>query len=706
MVVVSGSWVKNVATYPTPANNDDIVIPTTNTMSAKAILICRPNSHPFQERTLTLDQPVKVGRSVARARATATNAIFDCKVLSRHHAVLWFDNGKFYLQDTKSSNGTFVNNNKLSSSDSEPHEVCSGDIVQFGVDVVENNRKVTHCCIVATLKLYLADGKEAKACPSITESNRHGLVPLDDLYKLNQIIQEACQREQCLENKLNALQQLVDDTQRSSDKSWQAYIGEERLLSRVATLENQLLQAGKNVTDDQIREELHKLQEEQTVYQSAAKEALLKLHREMLDAISLATEQEQAKKTAEQEAVLAKDQLEKVQQELQELAHKIMLDQQKLIDERAQIEQREHELKAQLETESQLVNELTEKLEQYKSLVSNPVKELLPLEELEKCSLIYADDTKMKEELLGENTEIDYNNGTSNIRSEPENNHINLRVGLVNDNTTSDIDTEAMGDNNIPVLRKQSDNGTVVPDTFSVQSNSEVENEKELRSDSELVKDEENDAQDDSSDDEKDDGEYVERKVESKTLKYQSLQNELKNQVDHLEAEVKDSKKRIAELEFALVEQKDLILDKQQECKLLTEELNNLKLKCTDNQSLSVSENASDLQTIYSDLCNGNSSTESIQEIISGEQTDQITTHLIDISFMDSEKILNLEEELVVLKERFSAVNAEKLSLNKDLSALKEEYKNLCNRSYNTLFFYVAPLVLMVLYLLISQHFS
>jgi hypothetical protein len=69
MVVVSGIWVKNVATYPTPAIND-MVISNENKMTAKAVLICRPNSHPFQERTLALDQPVKVGRSVARARAT------------------------------------------------------------------------------------------------------------------------------------------------------------------------------------------------------------------------------------------------------------------------------------------------------------------------------------------------------------------------------------------------------------------------------------------------------------------------------------------------------------------------------------------------------------------------------------------------------------------------------------------------------------
>ena len=50
---------------------------------------------------------------------------------------------QFFLQDTKSSNGTFVNNVRLSkgSEESEPKELKSGDIVQFGVDVVENSKK-------------------------------------------------------------------------------------------------------------------------------------------------------------------------------------------------------------------------------------------------------------------------------------------------------------------------------------------------------------------------------------------------------------------------------------------------------------------------------------------------------------------------------------------------------------------------------------
>ena len=63
-------------------------------------------------------------------------------VLSRNHALIWYETGKFYLQDTKSSNGTFVNNQRLSkgSEESLPREVCSGDILQ--VPRLTNGRKM------------------------------------------------------------------------------------------------------------------------------------------------------------------------------------------------------------------------------------------------------------------------------------------------------------------------------------------------------------------------------------------------------------------------------------------------------------------------------------------------------------------------------------------------------------------------------------
>lgn len=65
-------------------------------MPAVAVFTCHPSSHPFQTRRVDLSEPVKIGRSVAKARPVPDNAIFDCKVLSRNHALLYYDkeNGK------------------------------------------------------------------------------------------------------------------------------------------------------------------------------------------------------------------------------------------------------------------------------------------------------------------------------------------------------------------------------------------------------------------------------------------------------------------------------------------------------------------------------------------------------------------------------------------------------------------------------------
>lgn len=54
---------------------------------------------------------------------------------------------------------------------------------------MENSRKVTHGCIIATLKLYLPDGKEAKASPTIVSSVSSTSLPTQDLYQLHHYIQ-------------------------------------------------------------------------------------------------------------------------------------------------------------------------------------------------------------------------------------------------------------------------------------------------------------------------------------------------------------------------------------------------------------------------------------------------------------------------------------------------------------------------------------
>ncbi len=56
------------------------------------VLTCCSQSHPFDDRRIFLGhEPQKIGRSVAKVKPTADNLIFDCKVLSRNHAVIWYD---------------------------------------------------------------------------------------------------------------------------------------------------------------------------------------------------------------------------------------------------------------------------------------------------------------------------------------------------------------------------------------------------------------------------------------------------------------------------------------------------------------------------------------------------------------------------------------------------------------------------------------
>jgi hypothetical protein len=48
----------------------------------------------YEERKISLGRPCKIGRAVAKIRPEPNNAIFDCKVLSRNHALIWEENGK------------------------------------------------------------------------------------------------------------------------------------------------------------------------------------------------------------------------------------------------------------------------------------------------------------------------------------------------------------------------------------------------------------------------------------------------------------------------------------------------------------------------------------------------------------------------------------------------------------------------------------
>lgn len=355
------------------ANDDFTNSVVSGNKTAKAILICHPNSHSFLDRTLILDKPVKIGRSVGHNKTSVNNGIFDCKVLSRNHALLWFEDGKFLLRDTRSSNGTFVNTERLSKSSEEspPREVFSGDTVQFGVDVVENSRKVTHGCVIATLKLFLPNGREAKPVPmSLTPSDRNK-VSLEDLYHLNQYLQESLQREQMLESKLSALQTLMKTLHESTELSWKALISNNNLLSRVELLEVQLKCYSKKFAEDKLREELRILQEDKNTYEGVVKQYFQKILDEKLEAAQQCQDLNRALLNKKTEFENTQMLMSNYQSELRELALK-----------NTQLEKTNEELEMKLQLSEEKSKEIVQKLTEENAMLYNQLKNMTKTEEV------------------------------------------------------------------------------------------------------------------------------------------------------------------------------------------------------------------------------------------------------------------------------------------------------------------------------------
>jgi pSer/pThr/pTyr-binding forkhead associated (FHA) protein len=78
------------------------------------------------------------------------------QVLSRAHAVLWFENDTFFVKDVKSANGTYVNEERVECD--QRKQLVNEDMVRFGTDVVDQGE--CHRCVVAKVRLLPPGQKE------------------------------------------------------------------------------------------------------------------------------------------------------------------------------------------------------------------------------------------------------------------------------------------------------------------------------------------------------------------------------------------------------------------------------------------------------------------------------------------------------------------------------------------------------------------
>lgn len=114
----------------------------------------------FERKTIVVPfapESLRIGRQTNQKTVpTPANGFFDSKVLSRQHAEVYAErNGKIFIRDVKSSNGTFVNGTRLSQEnrESEPHELQTSDHLELGIDIVSEDQKtVVHHKVAAKVE--------------------------------------------------------------------------------------------------------------------------------------------------------------------------------------------------------------------------------------------------------------------------------------------------------------------------------------------------------------------------------------------------------------------------------------------------------------------------------------------------------------------------------------------------------------------------
>ncbi|KAL9129617.1 MAG: hypothetical protein Q9217_001973 [Psora testacea] len=126
-----------------------------------ALLVLQPLTGTFERKQIVVPffpDVQKIGRQTnQKTIPAANNGYFDSKVLSRQHAEIWADrNGKIWIRDVKSSNGTFVNGVRLSpeNKESDPHELREQDTLELGIDIVsEDQKSIVHHKVSAKVEM-------------------------------------------------------------------------------------------------------------------------------------------------------------------------------------------------------------------------------------------------------------------------------------------------------------------------------------------------------------------------------------------------------------------------------------------------------------------------------------------------------------------------------------------------------------------------
>ncbi|KAK3847399.1 MAG: hypothetical protein J3R72DRAFT_431314 [Linnemannia gamsii] len=122
---------------------------------------------------------LKIGRFTDK-QALPNRVTFKSKVVSRGHAEIFTEQGKFFIRDTKSSSGTFLNHARLSPPgvESKPTLLKDGDVIQLGVDYQGGTQEI-YRCVKMRLELNRSWQQQANAFSTNTLKTIRSLTTAD-----------------------------------------------------------------------------------------------------------------------------------------------------------------------------------------------------------------------------------------------------------------------------------------------------------------------------------------------------------------------------------------------------------------------------------------------------------------------------------------------------------------------------------------------
>ncbi|PIO63684.1 hypothetical protein TELCIR_14708, partial [Teladorsagia circumcincta] len=145
-----------------------------------------------------------------------------------------------------------------------------------------------HGCIYAMVQLFDASGQMIEAGGTLSSGELNGTMPNCEpslvnnhqLFQMQQYLSEALYREEARQQKLEALEKMLEATEHASEAAWKALVNEDRLLSRIETLEAQLTTFSKNATQDKLREDILALIDDKAKFEVTSKEQLRRAQEE------------------------------------------------------------------------------------------------------------------------------------------------------------------------------------------------------------------------------------------------------------------------------------------------------------------------------------------------------------------------------------------------------------------------------------------